>query len=88
MSATDGKKDAEIEIAEDIRQMNFEQALEELEKIVDSLENGDVALEESIKIYQRGNQLRAHCDSKIRDAQSQIEKITGDGSGTEPLDVD
>lgn len=78
----------EIEIAADIRQLSFEQALSELETIVDRLETGDVALEESIEIYQRGAQLRAYCDEKLKSAQARIEKITGDGSGTSPLDAD
>ena len=78
----------EIEIAADIRQLSFEQALSELETIVDRLETGDVALEESIEIYQRGAQLRAYCDEKLISAQARIEKITGDGSGTSPLDAD
>ena len=69
----------------------FEQALEaRLEEIVDSLESGNVALEESIQIYQRGNLLRLHFETKLKDAQSKIEKITGTGDGedpgTEPLD--
>lgn len=79
---------AEIEIAEDIQQLSFEQALGELESIVDRLETGDVALEESIEIYQRGAQLRVYCDEKLKSAQARIEKITGDGSGTVPLDAD
>ena len=75
-------------IPEDIAAMSFEKALAELEEIVTKLENGDVALEESIAIYQRGNHLRAHCDTKLKNAQAQIEKITNDGTSTEPLDVD
>lgn len=75
-------------IPEDIAAMSFEKALAELEEIVTKLENGDVALEESIAIYQRGNHLRAHCDAKLKNAQAQIEKITNDGTSTEPLDVD
>ncbi len=75
-------------IPEDIAAMSFEKALAELEEIVNKLENGDVALEESIAIYQRGNHLRAHCDAKLKNAQAQIEKITNDGTSTEPLDVD
>lgn len=79
-------QDDKIEIDEAIRALSFEQALSELESIVDRLETGDVALEESIEIYQRGAQLRAYCDEKLKSAQARIEKITGDGSGTTPLD--
>ncbi len=77
----------EVEIAEDILKLSFEEALGELESIVDRLETGDVALEESIEIYRRGSQLRAYCDEKLKSAQVKIEKITGDG-GTAPLDTD
>ena len=79
-------QDDKTEIDEAIRALSFEQALSELAGIVDRLESGDVALEESIEIYQRGAQLRAYCDEKLKSAQARIEKITGDGSGTTPLD--
>ena len=62
------------EMQKEISQMSFEQALEALEEIVDSLESGNVALEESIQIYQRGNLLRLHCETKLKDAQSKIER--------------
>lgn len=78
----------ELKIADDILSMSFEKAVAELEGIVNRLESGDVALEESIAIYQRGNQLRAHCENKLKDAQGQIEKITQNGSSSEPLDVE
>ena len=70
----------------DIEGLSFEQALEELETIVHRLEAGDVALEESIEIYQRGSQLRSYCDLKLKSAQAKIEKISG--NSTEPLDVE
>ena len=67
--------DGKTEIAEDIRELSFEAALAELETIVERLERGDVALEASIEIYQRGSQLRAYCDEKLHDAQMRIEKF-------------
>ena len=74
----------------DIAQLPFEAALAELETIVDKLEKGAVPLEESIKIYERGEALKAHCDRLLKNAEMRIEKITlgGDGKpkGTEPLD--
>ena len=79
---------SKVEIDKDIREMSFEQALSELETIVDRLETGDVALEESIDIYQRGSQLRAYCDEKLQNAQARIEKITSAGAGTEALDAE
>jgi len=59
----------------DLKDMSFEQALEELEAIVEKLERGDAPLEESINIYQRGAQLKAHCEAKLKNAQLKVEKI-------------
>ena len=77
---------------QDIRDLSFEQALKELEGIVSRLERGDVALEESITIYERGEALRAHCDRVLKQAEARIEKLTigadGTPSGTQPLDVE
>ena len=73
-----------------IKQMSFEDALRELEGIVQRLERGDAPLEESIAIYQRGAKLKAHCEGKLKDAQLKVEKIVlaPDGSaGTEPFDA-
>jgi exodeoxyribonuclease VII small subunit len=76
----------------DVKTMSFEQALKELETIVDRLEKGDVELEASILIYERGEALRAHCDGLLRQAEARVEKISlsqnGEPTGTEPLDVD
>lgn len=74
----------------DIKDMSFERALKELESIVTRLEKGDVELEESIAIYERGEVLKEHCDRLLRQAEANVEKLTfaADGSpkGTEPLD--
>lgn len=74
----------------DIAKLPFETALAELEAIVEKLEKGAVALEESIKIYERGEALKAHCDKLLKNAEMRIEKITlgadGKPTGTEPLD--
>lgn len=64
-----------------IKDLSFEDALKELEGIVQRLERGDAPLEESITIYQRGAALKAHCDAKLKDAQMKVEKIVLDGSG-------
>lgn len=77
---------------QDIKELSFEQALKELEGIVSRLERGDVALEESIAIYERGEALRGHCDRVLKQAEARIEKLTfnadGTPSGTQPLDVE
>lgn len=65
----------------DIKTMSFEEALKELEGIVDRLERGEALLEESIEIYQRGAKLKAHCEGKLKSAQMKVEKIVLDGQG-------
>ncbi|MEQ1717844.1 MAG: exodeoxyribonuclease VII small subunit [Hyphomicrobium sp.] len=74
----------------DIREMTFERSLKELEVIVGRLERGDVELEESIAIYERGEALRDHCDRLLKQAEAKVEKLTfgpdGRPKGTEPLD--
>lgn len=84
--------DKPAELPDDVKALGFEAALEELEKIVGQLEKGQVPLEESIRIYERGEALRRHCDTLLKQAEAKIEKITlgADGSvkGIEPLDVD
>jgi exodeoxyribonuclease VII small subunit len=76
--------------AADIGEMSFERALKELESIVGRLERGDVELEESIVIYERGEALKEHCDRLLKQAEAKVEKLAfnADGSprGTEPLD--
>jgi exodeoxyribonuclease VII small subunit len=76
----------------DIKDMTFERALKELEGIVSRLERGDVELEESIAIYERGECLRDHCDRLLRSAEAKVEKITlgADGApkGLTPLDAE
>jgi exodeoxyribonuclease VII small subunit len=74
----------------DIAAMTFEKALEALEKIVDDLERGDVPLDQSIRIYERGEALKAHCERLLKAAEDRVEKIRlsreGRPVGIEPLD--
>ena len=76
----------------DIREMAFERALKELEHIVGRLERGDVDLEESIAIYERGEALREHCDKLLKQAEAKVEKLTlsrsGEPTGTEPFNAE
>jgi exodeoxyribonuclease VII small subunit len=78
--------------ANDMSGLSFEKALAALEDIVSRLEAGKVDLEESIKIYERGEALRKHCEAKLKEAEARIEKITldpaGRPTGTQPLDVE
>ena len=81
---------AEADNNSDIKEMSFEQALDALEKIVDDLERGDVPLDQSIRIYERGEALKAHCDRLLKAAEDRVEKIRlsreGKAVGIEPLD--
>ncbi len=74
----------------EINTMSFERAMAELETIVGRLERGDVELEESIAIYERGQALKVHCDRLLKQAEAKVEKIALDGegaaTGTAPLD--
>lgn len=76
----------------DINQMSFEEALKALEEIVQKLERGDVPLDDSIALYERGELLRAACQKRLDSAQARIEKIVTGGDGrpshTVPLDGD
>ncbi len=59
----------------DIAEMRFEDALAELERIVSELERGDVGLEESISLYERGAAIKRHCEAKLKEAELRIQKI-------------
>ncbi len=71
------------EVASDISAMTFEDALRALEDVVRRLESGDVPLDQSIDLYERGEKLRRHCQARLDAAQERIDKIvTGpDGQG-------
>ncbi|MDQ0391687.1 exodeoxyribonuclease VII small subunit [Labrys monachus] len=61
--------------------LSFEKALAELEQIVRSLEGGNVPLEESIALFGRGEQLKAHCDKLLKVAEAKVDKIRLDAEG-------
>ena len=67
--------------ATDIASLSFEAALAELEKIVSDLESGQTDLERSIEMYERGAQLKAHCEKRLEAARLRVEKIVVDPSG-------
>ncbi|MCM0000261.1 MAG: exodeoxyribonuclease VII small subunit [Erythrobacter sp.] len=78
--------------APDISDMSFEQALAALEQIVQQLERGDVPLDQSISLYERGEALRAACQQRLDAAQARIERIVtaadGRATGTRPFDTE
>jgi len=74
-----------------IKEMSFEIAMAELEQVVTQLERGDVALDESISLYERGATLKAHCEAKLKSAEEKVAAITlngeGQPTGATPLDA-
>jgi exodeoxyribonuclease VII small subunit len=73
----------------DVNVLSFEVALKQLEEIVAKLERGDVPLEESIAIYERGEALKKRCETLLAQAEERVEKIrTAEGKavGAEPFD--
>ena len=74
----------------EIAALTFEDALRALEEVVRGLESGEVPLDATISLYERGEQLRAHCQARLDAAQTRIEQIvtnaSGQGIGTQPFD--
>ena len=73
-----------------ISEMTFEQAMSELERIVAELERGDVPLEDSISLYEKGAELKKRCETKLKEAEQKVAAITldedGSVTGTKPLE--
>lgn len=74
----------------DVAAMSFEQAMAELEQVVRDLEGGDVPLDQSIALYERGAVLKKHCEAQLKQAQEKVEALTlsenGQPTGTTPVD--
>lgn len=68
-------------LPEAIAKLSFEEALDELEKLVKQLENGKAKLDDAIGAYERGAHLKRHCENKLREAQAKIELITVSENG-------
>ena len=69
-----------------VDQLSFETALKELEDIVGRLEQGEVDLEDSISLYERGQALKAHCEKKLKAAEGRLEKIVLGAKGVEGVE--
>ncbi len=71
--------------------MSFEEAMKELEVVVGRLESGEAALEDSIKLYERGAELKEHCQKKLAEAEEKVAQISldadGNPKGTAPVDL-
>ena len=74
-----------------VEEMSFEEAMAALEQVVTRLDRGDVPLEESISLYERGTALKARCEAKLKEAEEKVAKLsldaTGQPTGTEPFDA-
>lgn len=73
-----------------VNDMSFEEAMKELEGVVDALEKGDVALDASIRLYERGAALKKRCEEELKRAEEKVAAITlgadGAPTGTKPVD--
>lgn len=76
------------EIPADIAKMSFEESLAALEEIVQKLETGKANLEDAITAYERGAQLKRHCEKKLQQAKTRVDKISLGADGTVGLDAD
>lgn len=65
----------------DVSEMSFEEALRELEQVVGQLERGEVPLDKSIELYERGAALKKRCEAKLKDAEEKVAKLTLDADG-------
>jgi len=81
-----------VTAAEDVAPLTFEAAMKELEEIVSALEKGNVDLDRSIALYERGESLKKHCDGLLKSAEARIDKIVqgadGAAKGVVSLDVE
>jgi len=73
-----------------VAEMTFEAAMAELEQVVSQLEGSQVALDQSIKLYERGEALKKHCEKKLKEAEEKVAQITlgadGQPNGTKPVE--
>ena len=58
-----------------LEKMTFEDAMKELENLVESLDKGDISLDEAIAAYDKGSQLKDHCQKKLNEAKMKVETI-------------
>lgn len=65
----------------EVKALSFEDAMSRLEKIVDALDSGNVSLEESIDMYEKGATLQKHCENKLKQAEMRVQKIVTDAGG-------
>ncbi|MFT5572057.1 MAG: exodeoxyribonuclease VII small subunit [Cryomorphaceae bacterium] len=72
-----------------LKELNFENAYQELEGIVERMERGEQELEKSLADFERGVSLMKHCHSKLKDAEQKVDILVKDNDGlfsTEPFE--
>jgi exodeoxyribonuclease VII small subunit len=80
---------ADHDIPADIQALSFEEALKQLEELVRQLEKGESRLDDAIQAYERGANLKRHCEAKLAEARMKVERISfgpGGEIGTQPMD--
>jgi len=80
-------------MANEAEKMSFEEALKELETIVEKLERGDVSLDDAVMAYERGTELKQHCQKRLDEAKMRVEvirakKASSVAEDTAPFDQD
>lgn len=73
-----------------VEEMSFEEAMAALEAVVTQLDRGDVALDQSIALYEQGAKLKAHCEARLKAAEEKVEQLVlnaeGKPTGVQPFD--
>jgi exodeoxyribonuclease VII small subunit len=72
---------AKEEVKNDVSKLTFEQAIKELTGIVGKIEQGEIALQDSLQQYEKGMALIKHCRKILQEAEKRIEKIAGESQG-------
>ncbi|WP_053368926.1 exodeoxyribonuclease VII small subunit [Bacillus sp. FJAT-27245] len=70
------------------KQLTFEQAMDQLEQIVERLEEGDVPLEEAISFYKKGMELSKLCHDKLKNVEEQLAQIITEDGRKESFSID
>tara|TARA_A100001011_G_C14256951_1_gene820475 strand:+ start:89 stop:328 length:240 start_codon:yes stop_codon:yes gene_type:complete len=70
----------------DNKEFNFEKALENLEKLVSSMENGELSLEDSLKAFERGIKLTRECQTALKDAEQKVQVLINEEGDTEDME--
>ena len=70
----------------DNKEFNFEKALENLEELVSSMENGELSLEDSLKAFERGIKLTRECQTALRDAEQKVQVLINEEGDTEDME--